>query len=746
MSGPTGFLRQASAIGVALALWSLVQVPAVWTLLLAYALACWLVGGFGFAEALASMRRGARGLVLGALLLPGAVALWRTGPELASNEGWSGLWPNLQDRLRLEALPSIAPPLVSGAEPQTFYVQADTDPGTKVRVQLGPRAKPLAAEALGAGLFRVDYDPRRDGPPFPPNGTLAATIWVGDRASERELRSATPLPHPRWFARSPDGLLAATVSSESDELVIASSSGLQRRVPVGDQPSDCAFVSATTIAVSHFADPRLWLIDAHSGATVRQLNLGDRQGRMAVAPSGTRLVVARSGLAPELVVIALDAGRSATAAQRVALPVAADWLAFGPDDDTLLVATRADARIHRLRARDGGFAQGGELSLGRPVVTWARSLDGAQLLAATTDYRPDGSRHLGNHFVQDQLLTIDVARLQVTRALLTARRSPRQSKPGDVDRGLSPLGIAAARDGWLVAFAGSDELWRLSADRPEPLITDLDDLELFAPHGVTELADGAVLVSSPASGAIGVLPRDGLPKVLRLAPDDAYLLAHDREALAQRLGERGFYEGTRAGISCQSCHLHADSDLAAHNLGDHRLLPTLGVRGLLGTAPFLRDGSYPRLGDLDHVAQLLYRGYLRHAPARKQTLEAFLAALPRPRALRSGELRDPSAERRGLQAFVSARCPLCHAPPAFTQLSQHRPLALFPERTGENGYVPIDVPSLLSVGGSAPYLSDGRAQTLLAVIGEHNRSNHHGDSARLSPAQRRDLVTLLEAL
>jgi hypothetical protein len=99
-----------------------------------------------------------------------------------------------------------------------------------------------------------------------------------------------------------------------------------------------------------------------------------------------------------------------------------------------------------------------------------------------------------------------------------------------------------------------------------------------------------------------------------------------------------------------------------------------------------------------------------------------------------------------LQAFVAGQCPTCHALPAFTQLSQHRPSALFPDRRGENGYVPIDVPSLLSVGSSAPYLSDGRARTLLSVFGEHNRANHHGDSARLSPAQRRDLVTLLEAL
>jgi len=792
--GASAILRQLSALGLGLALWSLLQVPALWTLLLAYALGVWIAGALRFGEALASMPRGARALILGALLLPGGLGLWRAGPAIATQEGLSGLWPGLRDRLRLEALPAIAPAFVSGAEAQTFYVRADASEGEPVRLQLGPRAKPLVAEALGAGLFRVDYDPRKDGPPYPPNGTLSATVWVGERAARRELHAATPLAHPRWFARAPNGQLAATVSSESDELVIVSARGLERRVPVGDAPSDCVFLDDARIAVSHDADARVWVIDAGSGERVRQLNGGDRQGRLALAPDGTRLVLARGGLAPELVVLDPDSGE---VVQKVPLPAAADWIAFGPDGDTLLVATRADARLLRLRARDGALRSDAALALGRPAVALARARDGRSVLLATTDHRASGA-HLGNHFVQDQLLLVDVATLSVVRTWMTAQRSPRQSKPGDVDRGLSPLGLAPAADGsWLIAFAGSEELGRVSAgglsfDRPGPEElregaatpqmggaptasppgregrvpfpienmggaptaspagregrVPFPDVGLYAPHGVVELADGSIVVSSPASGALALWPRAGPARVLRLAPDDGYLRAHDREALAQRLGERGFYEGTRAGISCQSCHLHADSDLSAHNLGDRRLLPTLSVRGLAGTAPYLRDGSYPELGDLDHVAQLLYRGYLRHAPARKQTLQAYLAALPRARPARPAGARDLAAERRGVDAFVAARCPTCHAFPAFTQLSAQRPAALFPDQHGHEGYELLDVPSLLSSSASPPYLSDGRARTLAAVLGEHNRSNRHGDSARLSPAQRGDLVRWLEGL
>ena len=220
MSPKAAGLRQASVLAVALALWSLWPIPGVWALLLAYGLAVWIAGALRFGEALAAMPAVARGGALALLLVPGGVALWRAGPELASNEGLSGLWPGTRERLRLEALPSIAPPLVSGAQPQSFYVHAAAGDGEPVRVQLGPRARVLQAKSLGAGLFGVDYDPRTDGPPSPPNGSLRARVWVGEREVERAMQAATPLAHPRWFARYPSCALADTVSSETEEMVI----------------------------------------------------------------------------------------------------------------------------------------------------------------------------------------------------------------------------------------------------------------------------------------------------------------------------------------------------------------------------------------------------------------------------------------------------------------------------------------------------------------------------------------------
>src|SRR6185503_17869283 len=122
----------------------------------------------------------------------------------------------------------------------------------------------------------------------------------------------------------------------------------------------------------------------------------------------------------------------------------------------------------------GRWRADGRLVLGAPAVTLARIGDGARIVVATTDWRPGGGGNLGNHFVQDQLLFVDVRAMRVVEQRLTARRTERQMRAGDVDRGCSPMGIAEAGDGsLLVAFAGSDEVWGLPRGSIPPRIVSL---------------------------------------------------------------------------------------------------------------------------------------------------------------------------------------------------------------------------------------------------------------------------------
>jgi hypothetical protein len=680
-----------------------------------------------------------------ALMAPGVILLVRERDAWLAYEGLDGIAARARERIAHERDVVIAPELIVADRPQTFFVR--TPARGPLRVQLGTSARELAAEPVTPGLFRVDYDPRRDGPPTPPDGVLSAFIRSDGDEIVRTLQAVTPLAHPRWLVTAPGDELAATVSEETDELIVVSPRGVERRVPVGDGPVDCAFIDAQHVAVSHRDEDRLWVIDVRDGSHALGAPIGRPMGRLVASPDGTRLAVAQLGSTPALVLV--DAATQAVV-QHLPLAVPLDWLAFGPDASTLVASSRRDATLRAFRSDGQRLAQTEQQALGRAAVTLGRARDGSYLLVATTDDRRDGSPNLGNHFIQDQLLAFALSPLRVTAILLTARRTPRQSKPGDVDRGISPMGLSQGRDGtWLLTFAGSEELWSLRDLRSAPQVVDLGDKGVYAPHGVAELADGTWVVSSPSAGVLALLPSpESEPELLRVAPASPFLEQHHPLALLRRLGERAFYEGTRSGISCQSCHMHADSDEAAHNLGLHRLLPTLSVRGLLGTAPYLRDGSFGRVGDLDHVSQTLYRGFLRKAPARAASLEAFVLSLPR-RASRAQ--RDPSArarEQRGATVFARAGCATCHTPPSFTHLGQHLATDLFPERGPPESALEdvLDTPTLLSIGATAPYLSDGRAHSLEQVLIDHNRENHHGDTAGLSAGERLDLSSFLESL
>ncbi|MEZ6080914.1 MAG: hypothetical protein R3C56_36165 [Pirellulaceae bacterium] len=58
----------------------------------------------------------------------------------------------------------------------------------------------------------------------------------------------------------------------------------------------------------------------------------------------------------------------------------------------------------------------------------------------------------------------------------------------------------------------------------------------------------------------------------------------------------------------------------------------------------------------------------------------------------------------------------------------------------------FDIPHLLGVWDSAPYLHDGRAKTLLEIFQQHNPHDEHSTTSDLNEDQLRDLVEYLKTL
>lgn len=648
---------------------------------------------------------------------------WR---GIAEHEALGSPLEHVRDRLALEDDPAIAPGLVSGDRPQTFFLRAS---GAHVRVRFG--AAWIEAEGLGHGVFRLEYDPRVHGALERGAHEARVTIEVDGSEHVRTLLAVTPRAHPRWLRTSPDRRRACVPSEETDEVVVIGVTGEPERVEALDGPTDCAIEDDGTLYVAH----------RYAAEVLRRGPSGARDTLDAGGPGAVGLAmladapcVAREGDRPEV--------RCLTGAGALAIEGTPLFLSATPDAGALVLATRSPATLVRIDAREGVLGVGASRAL--TLAPFHLGVDDTIDLALG-DFDEEGRAQLGNHFAQDRVASFDLAQLALVHDRLTAWRTDRQDHAGDVDRGAGPMGVSRSPRGTLwVAFAGTDEIEELGGALAAPRVIDTARLGVSAPFSAVELADGTLLCTSPSSGVVAQLARDGaLIRSTALAGPDAALLREDPDALQLRFGERAFYEATRSGVSCQSCHLHGGTDGARHNIGGRIAAPTLDVRGLIGTSPYLRDGSYPRLRDLHEVALTEYRGYREAAGDRAATLEAWMRTLPPPRTF---EPREPVREREGLDVFVRAGCPECHAAPAFTSLGLHAIQAVFPDAPARTEGRLLDVPSLRGLAASAPYLYDGRAATLASVFVDHNGHDRHGHTQALSSDQRAALVTFLRSL
>src|SRR5262249_35427561 len=139
-----------------------------------------------------------------------------------------------------------------------------------------------------------------------------------------------------------------------------------------------------------------------------------------------------------------------------------------------------------------------------------------------------------------------------------------------------------------------------------------------------------------------------------------------------------------------------------------RQTPMLAGR-LVGTAPYGWSGGKPGLSP--YLAQTFRRlGGRGLAPDDERALIAYIQAIPTPRILGP----DKGRVARGREIFESAQagCSGCHATDVFTDGDRHNVAS----RARADSFAAFDTPSLLFVGGTAPYFHDGRYATLSDLL------------------------------
>jgi cytochrome c peroxidase len=310
----------------------------------------------------------------------------------------------------------------------------------------------------------------------------------------------------------------------------------------------------------------------------------------------------------------------------------------------------------------------------------------------------------------------------------------------------------------------------------------------FAPDGAVVVGDDDfLLVNSQLSRELvvyqlktpGALPVSRV-SLLETEPLTAEVLRGKQlfnDAADPRIAQSGY-------IACANCHLEGDSDRNVWDFTNRGegLRNTISMLGRAGTGdgPVHWTANFDEIQDFEHDIRNAFGGSglipdeIFNAGSRNTTLgdtkagtsadlDALAAYVTSLVTVPKSPFRNPdgslsAAALRGKATFESAElgCTTCHSGPRLTDsrlLAPAQPLLhdvgtarpSSGQRLGQT--LPgFDTPTLHALWASPPYLHDGSAATLQAVLTERNQSDQHGTTSQLLPNEVDDLALYLLSL
>lgn len=638
------------------------------------------------------------------------------------------------------------------------------------------------AGALGHHFGGNAHIRRKLGQPPLANATCFNCHFV----STRSLPWAQPRPHhdsPAGLAVTPDGKRILIALDDRDEVAEADTTSRQvlRRAKASGTPYGLAMDPAgKRLYVACKSADRVLVLDAMTLEEVGSVTVG--MGPVAVAfcqtSAGDRLVVANSmsddisivGVSPLKELSRLSAGREpfavAATANGTRAFVANRLVGLAsvkslPESELTVVDPVAARVVKRESLTSAHLSEGVNLVAGRswaltPIVKVRNQVPITQVANGWV---------MSSGFAVLDLASDEIVQLPLDEA------NDYFSDPSMVVS--DPQGLRA-----FVASGGSDVITVVALDRvaswlqcatPSAKADAIYDLTLSSEYVTKRVPTGRNprhLALSPDGGRLFVAERldDSI-----LVVDTTSLIPLGRIVLGDggledpiRRGERVFTSSAytfQHQFSCRSCHPdgHVDGlsyDFDGDGIGDN-LLDNRSLQGVAGTGPFKWNGKNPSLEI--QCGPRFAKVLMRTEPFPDQQLHdltTFIKSLPPPRAVRRADGNLSPAEERGRTIFfatrtadgkeipVSSRCVTCHAPPLYT--------VRLPFNVGTKGSYDtteaFDTPHLLGVADTAPYLHDGRAQTLEEIWTLYSTNDSHGVTSYMNKIQLNDLVEFLKTL
>ena len=607
------------------------------------------------------------------------------------------------------------------------------------------------------------------------------------------------VPVTRSSSIAVDGDSVWAVEPDADLVVEldATTGDLRRRVDVGDRPRSLA-IAGDEVFIACEGDGTIHVLGPSDGHTILELGAGSGPFGVVVDPRGEHVFVSllRSGA---LVSVALDG-----LLERARIEVGPDPRALAMRDDGLLVVTRwrAENDAASLMMVDASDPNAPVLSdttrlsreEGRDSDT---DNDGVLSFLDALAFAPDGGRVLVGGLKANIVTGLFRTGLPLT-AQTTARGALAEIMLGDLGepgldsfrRPLDDLDAISA-----LAFSPMGEQVYLAVPGAEVVIV-LDAFSLDTVGSIDDVGhavDGMVLDPSGETlfvhAALSREVRAYDVRQLRSEPTARWTqstittepFTPDVLAGAILFGRSrdGRMSRTRY-LSCASCHRDGESDgltwdFTQRGEGLRNTIPLRGRGGLLDgplhwsanfdeVQDFEQDirtwqGGSGFLSDGDFHAGMPLDAPLAGLSPELDALAAYLGSLDgygvSPDRSLTAEWEASRARGESIFSETDRGCPTCHIPPRYTDSAfispgvprLHDVGTLRPSSGSRLGasLTGIDTPTLRGLWSSAPYLHDGSAENLDAVL-TRDTGELHGRTSDLSDAQRGDLITFLRSL
>jgi DNA-binding beta-propeller fold protein YncE len=587
----------------------------------------------------------------------------------------------------------------------------------------------------------------------PDHGTVA----VHNASSAARLAEITVGAHPLSLAAAANGHVWVA-NREADSLMridpVSRSVVQTVALGYGAQPVAVLTNAAGSTGYVVLSGPgRVRAFDASNGSLGSSLDVGAQPEALALAADGSALYVSRMISAQqqgELRRIALPAFSAATV---VALPL------------------------------DSSTPDSGTAARGVPnyVGALALSSDGGQLW-----YGGKKDNVLRGRFREGTDLSFETSMRALIGRVGTAAGTEQIAQRLDIDNSgrVSALLLAPGDSHLFVALESNNRV--LAIDPWDRSILAEADVG-FAPQGLAlDAASGRLYVRNFLSRSLSVfdvsaLLASGADQITPQA--DAATSASEPLTTQVLAGKRHFYDASDARMgqdgyfSCAMCHLDGRQDGRVWDftqLGEG-LRNTTSLRGGAGMGNGLVhwSGNFDEIQDFEIPIRNLFGGLGfmddavynsgNRAPAlgapkaghsaALDALAAYVASLNQydrsPHRNTDGSLTAAGAA--GRTVFQNLGCARCHAGNGFTDSAQRRrhDVGTLGPGSGQRLGGPLlglDTPSLRGAFGGAPYLHDGRAETLEAVFQQHNSSGRHGATASLSTQEFNNLMAYLRQI